>query len=143
MKLLIAYDGSPCAQAALDDLQRMGLPSHVQAIILSIADVWLAPMPPPDEPTPPSVVGERIVEQRQKIYDHALREVEAARTLAQQACEQVRAVFPDWQVEAEAEADSPAWAIIKKAEAWQPDLIVVGAHGRSTLGRLMLGSVSQ
>ena len=40
-------------------------------------------------------------------------------------------------------ADSPAWAVLKKANAWKPDLIVVGSYGRSALGRLMLGSVSQ
>ena len=44
---------------------------------------------------------------------------------------------------AEACADSPAWAVIKKADTWQPDLIVVGSHGRSALGRFVLGSVSQ
>lgn len=40
-------------------------------------------------------------------------------------------------------ADSPAWGIIKKAEEWQADLVVMGSHGHSALGRLILGSVSQ
>src|SRR5262249_10333804 len=39
--------------------------------------------------------------------------------------------------------DSPAWAIIKKADAWQPELIVVGSHGHSAVSRFLLGSVSQ
>src|SRR5262249_30397143 len=51
--------------------------------------------------------------------------------------------FPTWDVHAEACADSPAWAIIKKADTWQPDLIVVGSHGRSAVSRFLLGSVSQ
>jgi len=46
-------------------------------------------------------------------------------------------------VHAEACADSPAWAIIKKADAWRPDLIVVGSHGRAAVSRFLLGSVSQ
>ena len=52
-------------------------------------------------------------------------------------------LFPGWQVRAEASADSPAWGVIKQADTWHPDLIVVGSHGRSALGRLVLGSVSQ
>jgi nucleotide-binding universal stress UspA family protein len=47
------------------------------------------------------------------------------------------------EVRAEACADSPAWAVVKKADTGQPDLIVVGLHGRSALGRFVLGSVSQ
>src|SRR6185503_18537287 len=36
MKILIGYDGSPCADAALDDLRRAGLSREAQAIILSV-----------------------------------------------------------------------------------------------------------
>jgi hypothetical protein len=38
MKILIAYDGSDCADAALDDLQRAGLPADAEAqIVFSLA----------------------------------------------------------------------------------------------------------
>lgn len=40
MKVLIAYDGSEGAEAALDDLQRVGLGNRVEAIILSVAELW-------------------------------------------------------------------------------------------------------
>jgi hypothetical protein len=46
MKILIAYDGSDCAEAALDDLQRAGLPPEAEAQIISVAEVWLPPPPP-------------------------------------------------------------------------------------------------
>jgi nucleotide-binding universal stress UspA family protein len=46
-------------------------------------------------------------------------------------------------VRAEAGADAPAWAVIKQADTWQPDVVVVGSHGRSAMSRLLLGSVSQ
>ncbi|MBC8003512.1 MAG: universal stress protein, partial [Opitutaceae bacterium] len=39
--------------------------------------------------------------------------------------------------------DSPAWAIIRQAETWSADLVVVGSHGRSILERLFLGSVAE
>jgi nucleotide-binding universal stress UspA family protein len=55
----------------------------------------------------------------------------------------VQALFPGWQVRVEASADSPAWGVIKQADTWHPDLIVVGSQGRSAFGRLVLGGVSQ
>lgn len=43
MKLLIAYDGSPCADAALADLARAGLPDEIEAVVIFLVDVWLPP----------------------------------------------------------------------------------------------------
>jgi len=38
MKVLIAYDGSACAGAALADLERAGLPRKAEAVVLSVAE---------------------------------------------------------------------------------------------------------
>jgi nucleotide-binding universal stress UspA family protein len=38
---------------------------------------------------------------------------------------------------------NPKHVILDEAEHWNPDLIVLGSHGRSGLGRFLLGSVSQ
>ena len=38
---------------------------------------------------------------------------------------------------------TPAPAVMQEAEGWHADLIVVGSHGRSAIGRLLLGSVSK
>src|SRR6478672_12966574 len=46
MKLLIAYDGSKCADSALDDLTHAGLPDVGEALVMSVAEVWLPPPPP-------------------------------------------------------------------------------------------------
>ena len=40
MKILIGYDGSECADAALDDLTHAGLPLDAEAQILSVGEVW-------------------------------------------------------------------------------------------------------
>ena len=45
MKILVGYDGSECADAALDDLARAGLPPSAEVQILSVAEVWLPPPP--------------------------------------------------------------------------------------------------
>ena len=137
MKVLIAYDGSSCADAALNDLQYAGLPQAAEALILSVAEVFL----PPPSPTPafPTHVPPAV----QRAWAQATHALDEAHTLAQQARARLLQSFPAWDVGAEASADSPAWAVIKKAETWQPDIIVVGSHGRSALGRFVLGSVSQ
>ena len=44
MRVIIAYDGSEGAQAALDDLGRAGLGNNVEATIVSVAEFFL-----PDE----------------------------------------------------------------------------------------------
>jgi nucleotide-binding universal stress UspA family protein len=138
MKILIAYDGSQGADDALDDLPRAGLPPLAEALIVSVAEVFAPPTGPAEAAgsvqVPPAV---------RRAWAEATQAIEAARALALQACARVQALFPDWQVRAEAFADSPAWGVIKQADTWHPDLIVVGSHGRSALGRLVLGSVSQ
>lgn len=48
MKILIAYDGSECARAALGELTRAGLPEEAEAIVISVADAYL-PHPSEDE----------------------------------------------------------------------------------------------
>jgi nucleotide-binding universal stress UspA family protein len=142
MKILIAYDGSPCADAALNDLRRAGLPREAEAVVLSVADVYLPPIPPSDEKRARIAFDEQIAAARQKARVQTVRAVEEARALARTASARVQALFPTWDMHAEACADSPAWAVIKKADEWQPDLVVMGSHGRSALGRFLLGSVS-
>lgn len=141
MKILIAYDGSECAEAALVDLQRAGLPERADVFVLSAVDVYIPSKDKSsiDEETFPLYVPHGVKVRRQMVK-HAFEDTEF---MAERAAEKVQAMFPDWTITAEAKADSPHWGIIDKADEWKPDLIVVGSHGRSVLGRAILGSVSQ
>jgi nucleotide-binding universal stress UspA family protein len=143
MKILIAYDGSDCANAALDDLQRAGLPQDTEALIITVAEVFLPPPPPSSYEIVEAVQEEHYAFNFDEVYARNKRVVEEARSLALRAAERLQKNFPGWQVSVEADADSPAWGVLKKAGEWKPDLIVVGSHGRSALGRLVMGSVSQ
>lgn len=142
VKILICYDGSDCADGALEDLQRAGLPRAVEAVVISVAEQWL---PPPassyevvEESFAEGIVGGVIEAGRQ-----ASEAVKAANGLALQASKVVQSLFTTWSVGAEAYSGSPAREILRKASEWEADLIAVGSHGRSALGRLILGSVSQ
>lgn len=138
MKILLAYDGSVCADSALDDLPRAGLPAQAEVRILALAEVFLPPPWPPDVP-----VLQPSLPEVQRALAVAEQAVQASRTLAEQAGTRVQALFPAWTIQTEAYADSPSWGVLKQADAWMPDLIVVGSHSRSAVGRLVLGSVSQ
>lgn len=124
MKVLVAYDGSACADAAIDDLCRSGLPDEAEFKVLSVVENWL---PPPS--------GLEIIEH----VDHD----QEYRVLAANTAQRIHKQNPGWQATAEVEVGSPASVILEKADEWKPDLIVLGAHGRSALGRFFFGSVSQ
>jgi nucleotide-binding universal stress UspA family protein len=138
MRILIAYDGSSGADAALADLPRAGFPNEVEAIVVSVADVCRWPMSNPEAnntiPELPSV---------ERAHRQALQAVEEAGALAKGASAQLRIRFPTWRLSTECRGDSPAWAIIQKANEWKPNLVIVGSHGRTVLSDLFLGSVSQ
>ena len=139
MKILIAYDGTPPADAAIDDLTMAGLPDTGDAVVLSVAEVWLPPENLQDEEVINPYIEGIVEGHRQR----AREAVVAARGFADRARERVLNHFPEWTVTAEGTYGSPAWEVVDRSEAFDADLIVVGSHGRSAIGRLFLGSVSQ
>ena len=141
MKILIGYDGSECANAALEDLKSAGLPKTAEALVMTIADVFL---PPPINEEIDNTFPMYVPAGVRRAHERAERKLKEAESMAKRASEQIKRNFPEWQVRHEALADSPAWAIIRTADQWKPDLVVVGAQGHSVLGgRLILGSISQ
>lgn len=142
MKILIAYDGSDSADTAIDGLQRAGLPNeNVGALVVSVSEVWL-PEPARDElldDTFPLQTPHGLKEARKRSA-HVMEEAEG---FAERGSKRVQQIFSSWQVSHEARNGSPAFELLNRASEWQPDLIVVGSHGRNALGRVVLGSVSQ
>jgi nucleotide-binding universal stress UspA family protein len=143
MKILIGYDGSECAEAVLDDLQRAGLPSNVEAQILSVAEMWLPPPPPSSFEILAEAKAVRVPTDLKRVYSKDSAAVKESQALAERARDRVKTNFPHWEVSTDATCGSPAWELVFKADHWKPDLIVVGSHGRTALGRFVLGSVSQ
>ncbi|HEU4479384.1 MAG TPA: universal stress protein [Pyrinomonadaceae bacterium] len=144
MKLLIGYDGSQCANAALDDLRRAGLPREAQAIILSVFERWL-PNAGHNNLTELTSGASRSngVTPLQTAVTTSAEKITETRALALDAKLKLQAHFPDWNIKAEESLGSPAREILKRAAGWAPDLIAVGSQGCSGLGRFLLGSVSQ
>ena len=144
MKILVGYDGSECAEAAINGLARAGLPDNAEAVVVTVIDpvpggqidglhgleVLLAD-PMPSDPTPaPDEPGSFP----------AL--MDTARGIARKGAEHLQRTFPNWRIHRRALAGSPYWGLIRAAESWGADLITVGSHGRSAFSRAIFGSVS-
>ena len=143
MKILIAYDGSSHADAAIDDLRRAGLPREAEAVVVSVADVWSPPAPPSEYEAAPSPRDDWTRLRAQWFSQQEARAREEAQNLARAASQRALSYFPSWEVQTEVRLGAPAWELIRKADDWRADLLMVGSQGRSALGRLLLGSVSQ
>lgn len=140
-KVLFAYDGSSCANDALEDLKRAGLPSELDLLVVSVAEVWvLETEDQEEEDAMLTKTGEPHVV---PVSTHAKEGLERARIFVQHAAGKIRENFPGWKVETRVYPNSPSWGVLHAAKKWNPDLIVMGSHGRSLLGRVFLGSVSQ
>jgi nucleotide-binding universal stress UspA family protein len=139
MKILIAYDGSDAADDAIESLRSAGLPLSVEALVICVADVFL----------PPDIKAEDMFPQHEpevvrRAHKRAEQKLLAAEDMAKRASQQIRKMFPEWQVSQKAVANSPSWAVIREADDWKPDIVVMGARGHSVFGgRFVLGSVSQ
>ena len=142
MKVLIGYDGSTYADAAIDDLRTAGLPSEVEALVVSIGD---APSIPPltnDVRIDEALVGRRVVSIVNHADTHVYETLAEAREHASAARRQLESYFPNWDVRELAVGGRPATELIQEAGEWAADLLVVGCQGRSAVGRLIFGSVS-
>ena len=94
-KLLIGYDDSSCAKAALEELPRMGLPEQLQVRVLSVAEVWL----PPEAPLPATEVAGQLPIAVQRSREAAWHAVEAgSRHLAEAAARHLQELFHEWQI---------------------------------------------
>lgn len=143
MKILIGYDGSGCAEAALDDLQRAGLPFEAKALVLSVTEIFLPPPPPSSYEIVELAREVHVPADITSVYAKGSLAVQDAQSVAERAALRVRANFPGWETTAEASVGSPGRELVRKADEWKPDLIIVGSHGRTAAKRLLLGSVSQ
>ena len=129
MRILIAYDGSDHANAAIDGLNRAGFAREVDAKIVTVAHGgWPhARHPNPEEGT---------------FGNPWKATMEEAGVVAAKGCQRIQSEFPGWNVTNETLWGDPVKMLLKTAEVWRPDLLVVASHGRSAAARILLGSVA-
>jgi nucleotide-binding universal stress UspA family protein len=126
MEVLIAYDSSECADVALHDLRRVGLPHQVDVVVIAVAAVLLPPPRPLISGTMQVGCPADISTVPRGTREHALEKLQAAGLAV-------------WSVVKEGD---PKWLLPDEADHWQADCIFVGARGLRRIERLWLGSVS-
>jgi len=122
MRVLLATDGSKDANSATEWLTGNLLPADATLLALTVATL---PAPPIDAQT--------MKDLRDAILADARRVGEAARALLARR-------WPSAEVRV-SEGD-PREEIVRTAEEWGADLVVVGARGLGTVKGFFLGSVS-
>lgn len=127
MKILLAIDGSPSSEAAVDEVCRRPWPAQTEVRLL-IVD---APLDSPLLRTSTTVFDELVAQQRAELLNYL-----------DAAADKIRQAAPDLIITPILREGSPKEVIVQEAEEWRADLIVVGSHGRGPLSRLFLGSVS-
>ena len=120
-RILLATDLSTASRGATDQALQLARDLRANLLVVSVID-----------PTLPLAVGPTVVRMDQR---RAAREAAAQGIVVTGRESGVSVRFLVWEGE-------PGPAIVEAAVAEAADLVVVGTHGRSRVGRLVLGSVS-
>src|SRR5687767_14416407 len=102
-RLLIAYDGSTCSDAALEDLKRAGLPKQLEAVVLSVAAHVF--VPPDVQLTADEVVSPGATVMVAGLQHQAREALSHAHEIAEQGANHLKRDFPGWTVSCRAEGD--------------------------------------
>lgn len=115
MRILIGYNRTDFAKAAIEDLRRAGLPVEADVLVLTVAELCF-----------PTVMAED------------------AESIATEGATRIRHLFPEWSVATQASRGAPIREILAAADMFEPDLIVLGEPNRTNSDNpTFLGPVSQ
>lgn len=131
MKILLAIDGSPCSDAAIQEVIRRPWPPQSEVKIIVAVET-------------PMIVGTGFEPWPADYFNEVMK---TAREGAQSVIEKAIRKFSDsadktLKISHEIIGGPPSQIIVEDAEKWDADLIVMGSRGLGAWNRLMLGSVS-
>lgn len=132
MKILLAIDGSPCSDAAINEVLSRPWPTGSEVKIITAVNLMMYLTPEP-------WVGAQDYYAEIDKGEHEKAEAVIKSAVSKfSACEDKSIKISSDVIEG-----SPKQVIIEEAEKWGADLIILGSHGHGAWSRLLLGSVSQ
>lgn len=127
MKILIAYDGSPSAEAAVDEVARRQWPPGTKVLLVTIVD-GIVPATSGVEIYAP--VFERLRSNHREVAHRRIK----------RAIETFKG-RPDLETNYELRDGSAKQGLLDSIRDYEPDLVVAGFHGSHPFARVLLGSV--
>lgn len=129
MKILVAIDGSDCSTKALDFIAKRPWKNEDEFLVLSVAEPIPAEVGLGYVPEPSLCLDDQI------FHDCAQLSGKGGAKLAE--------ALPLNPVQARVESGPVADTIVKMADDWHADLIILGSHGRKGLKHFFLGSIAE
>ena len=119
MKILLAWEGSSSSDAVIQEAAGRPWPERTEFLAVTALDPFFFTHAP------------LLLEEAKKS---SLEELEEQAKQLESA---------GWTVERQVVLENPRHGLPRVANEWRADLILVGSHGRSAIGRLLLGSTAQ
>jgi nucleotide-binding universal stress UspA family protein len=133
MKILLPIDESSCSAAALETIIHEYDPAWTEVCVVHAIERNAGVPPYIAFAEGPSAAGAALA-----TY---ARECARQETIAEKTVERLRAA--GFKASAEIHVGSAVGVILDCSAAWHPDVIVIGSHGRSSVSRLVHGSVAR
>ena len=130
LRVLVATDGSPCSDRAVQSVAMRPWPSDSQIEVVSVIHTRM-----PDIPDLFMII--------EAAHGDALEADRLRAPLRVQRAERCLTGTPGVAVTSRVLEGAPEDAILDEADRWQADVIVLGSHGYGPMKRRLLGSVSQ
>jgi nucleotide-binding universal stress UspA family protein len=133
MKILLPIDESPCSATAIDAVIRDFDPASTEIRVVHAVErsgsvpAYLAFA---EGPTAADDVLESYAGERQQQEAETMRAVERLRAAG-------------FKVTVDVRVGGPVGIILDCAADWQPDVIVMGSHGRTGVPRMVFGSLAR
>jgi len=134
MKIVLAIDGSDFSKVAVKELAKLPLPNNSEVSIINVYEH-------PAISTPALITSTSSINSYYKEFLSTAENI--GKKIVSEAVKVLKEKNSSLLITTKVVSGLPKREILKKAESFDADLIVVGSQGQGAFSRVLLGSVSQ